>query len=258
MSITAQHSDTNIRLQVAPPGSGHHLSQIQTAWTVIRNAHRSSDTLRRDACRALLDRYGDAVLRYLRKSVGERAAADELYQEFALRLLTGRFCRASPGCGRFRDYIKTALFHLVRDHYRRLGRREAVAIREELVEDPRAGGEDAFASSWRDSLLARTWERLAAHETRTGQPHHSVLRLRVDFPDFDSTQLAAAVSERLGRSIREGALRVALHRARRRFAQLLVEDVADSLQQPSAEQIEQELIALRLLRYCRPALRDLA
>jgi hypothetical protein len=46
---------------------------------------------------------------------------------------------------------------------------------------------------------------------------------------------------------------VLLH-ARRRFEDLLVEEVAGSLEDPTPERVEQELIALDLLGYCRPGL----
>src|SRR3712207_7176976 len=46
------------------------------------------------------------------------AAAEELLQEFAVRFLRGDFRRADPQRGRFRDYVKTALIHLVIDHQR--------------------------------------------------------------------------------------------------------------------------------------------
>jgi hypothetical protein len=45
-----------------------------------------------------------------------------------------------------------------------------------------------------------------------------------------------------------------LHRARKKFAELLVAEVARSLQTPGPEALEQELCALDLLGYCRSAL----
>jgi DNA-directed RNA polymerase specialized sigma24 family protein len=42
--------------------------------------------------------------------------AGDLAQEFALRFLRGAFRHADPGRGRFRDYMKTALIHLVNDY----------------------------------------------------------------------------------------------------------------------------------------------
>ena len=51
-----------------------------------------------------------------------------------------------------------------------------------------------------------------------------------------------------------GGVRQTLHRARERFADLLLDEVIQSLDHPDAERLEQELIDLALLEYCRPAL----
>jgi hypothetical protein len=45
-----------------------------------------------------------------------------------------------------------------------------------------------------------------------------------------------------------------LHRSRDEFAQLLLQEVADTLDDPTRFDTEQELIELELLEYCRPAL----
>jgi hypothetical protein len=45
-----------------------------------------------------------------------------------------------------------------------------------------------------------------------------------------------------------------LHRAREKFAELLIDAVAQSVEPATAEQVEQELGELGLLVYCRPAL----
>ena len=50
-------------------------------------------------------------------------------------------------------------------------------------------------------------------------------------------------------------VRQMLHRARERFADLLVEEVAQTLGDPTDERLEEELIDLELYEYCRVALR---
>ncbi|MFO0953889.1 MAG: sigma factor, partial [Isosphaeraceae bacterium] len=106
-----------------------HLSQITTAWTVLGQAHahvggpdgtRSPrDLVQEQAQARLLRRYGAAVYRYLLASLRDQDAADELFQEFALRFIRGDFHRADQTKGRFRDFLKTALFRLIVDAQRR-------------------------------------------------------------------------------------------------------------------------------------------
>src|SRR5438552_1199877 len=98
------------------------LSQIETAWTLIHQAHGDAadpDTL---AQAALLQRYQAAVYRYLLGAVRNPDTADELFQEFALRVVRGSFKRADANRGRFRDFVKTALINLVINHHKKQGR----------------------------------------------------------------------------------------------------------------------------------------
>ena len=81
-----------------------------------------------------------------------------------------------------------------------------------------------------------------------------MLRYRVDHPDLRSPELAAGLSEKLGKPINAGAVRVLLHRARDAFAELLLDEVIESLADESLDEAEEELIELDLLEYCRPAL----
>ena len=103
-------------------------------------------------------------------------------------------------------------------------------------------------------MLARTWEALARAQEETGQPYHTVLRCKTRGPELHSAQLAEQVGAQAGRTYTEAGVRQLLHRARERFAQLLVEEVARSLETSDAAKMEQELIDLNLLDYCRSAL----
>lgn len=111
-----------------------------------------------------------------------------------------------------------------------------------------------FTVSWRNELLAGTWTALREYETESQKPFYTVLRFRADHPDLRSPELAMEVSELLGRDIKAGNIRVLVHRAREVFADLLVRQVESSLEKPSIEELENELITLDLLSYCRPAL----
>ena len=70
-----------------------------------------------------------------------------------------------------------------------------------------------------------------------------------------SAQLAARLSAERGKPFTEDGVRQVLHRARRKFAELLVNEVARSLQTAEPGELEWELIELGLLDYCRSALR---
>jgi RNA polymerase sigma-70 factor (ECF subfamily) len=123
-----------------------------------------------------------------------------------------------------------------------------------LATSPAADAEQVFVEQWRQELLDRAWEALAGLERQTGQPFHTVLRLRVEQPDLRSAQLAEAAGARLGRVFTIDAFRQTLHRAREKFADLLLEEVEGSLDLNCPDLLEQEVIDLGLLSYCQSAL----
>src|SRR5262245_41024548 len=238
---------------------GSHLSQMATLWSVVGRAHHGPAEGVNAARQQLWERYGGAVRRYLLGALRDEDGADELGQEFALRFLRGDFRRADPARGRFRDFVKTALFHLVVDHQKRQRARPrslSQEIEQPAVEPSSVLTSDRqFADSWCDELLARAWELLAAAQEKTGRPSFAVLRFRADNPNLPSSEMAARLSAQLGRPFTAAGVRQALHRAREEFADLLLEQVAQSLAVPTPERIEEELSDLGLLAYCRPALK---
>lgn len=231
---------------------GHErLSNISTAWTLLRQAHEGPPDLARLARELLTERYGGAVRAYLGKALADANAADDLAQEFALGLVAGRFHKADPQRGRFRDYVKTVLFHLV-SRYRRqqqAGPRTASPDSPELATLAAPPADPLFDREWREHLLNRVWAALAE-----AQPtYHAVLRCRAENPDLRSAELAQRLSAQLGQSMTDAAVRQTLHRAREKFAKLLWEEVAHSLHECPKEEVAQELAELELLEYCREA-----
>src|SRR5262245_20140358 len=97
----------------------HRLSRITTLWSPALRVHGDTTERAGRARQEFMERYGGAVHRYLLGALRDAEAADELFQEFALRFLRGDFKHANPERGRFRDYLKTALFHLIGDYQRR-------------------------------------------------------------------------------------------------------------------------------------------
>jgi RNA polymerase sigma factor (sigma-70 family) len=238
-------------------GPDQPLNLISTQWSLVRRAHSGPVEAANAAQRQLLERYGGAVHRYLGKLLRDPDAADEVFQEFALRLVHGDLRGADPERGRFRNFVKGTLFHLVAD-YRKKQRRwpgRLPADGATLAANPQDMESDRlFVESWCDELLARAWAALAATDATTGQAFYAVLRFRADHPEMRSPQIAEQLAAEMGRPFTAAGVRQTLHRARERFAALLLDEVSHSLEDPTADQLEQELVELGLLDYCRPAL----
>jgi RNA polymerase sigma-70 factor (ECF subfamily) len=244
-----------------PHEPDRRLGEIETAWTMLHKAHQEGGAAG-PARNALLLRYYGAVYHYLLGMVHDTAEAEELAQEFAVRFLRGDFGWADPQRGRFRDFLKTAVRHLAIDQWRRQKKEkekgprtleESTAATEQAATEP-TDTDSAFLHAWREELLAKTWKALAQFEEETGKPYHTLLRVKIDQPQLHSAQLAQHLGARLGKTFTELGVRQTLHRARQRFAGLLVEEVKASLASTDPSLLEQELIELGLLDYCRLAL----
>lgn len=236
-----------------------HLSQIATAWTLMDRADGRSKEPDLAAQAALVERYQTAVYRYLLAAVRDLNEADDLFQEFALRLVRGDFGKADPSRGRFRDYVKSALINLVITHQKK---KKKLRFMDSGFEEPAAREADGFdfdkefLENWRKTLLDRAWNALAAAQVPDSSPFNDALRFRSENPKLSSTQMAEILNARLKPvpPFTDAALRKILQRAREKFTDLLVEEVAQSIQNPSTEAIEQELIDLGFQAYCKRAL----
>jgi hypothetical protein len=67
--------------------------------------------------------------------------------------------------------------------------------------------------------------------------------------------MARDLGRQLRRAFREESIRQTLHRAREKFADLLLDEVERSIHDGAPGGLEQELVDLGLLEYCRPALK---
>jgi DNA-directed RNA polymerase specialized sigma24 family protein len=235
------------------------LSRIDTLWSVVRQANEGRADQAQQAQQMLLERYGGAIRRYLLGSLRSEDAADEVFQEFSLKLVSGAFQKANANYGRFRSFLKTTLFHLIVDYQRRGKRNAARALVGEtpdrpFCEDRFAEEELAWTRSWREELLAKGWAALSQIEKTTGTPYYTVLRFRSEHPELRSQEIAEQLSGKVAKKLGSSSVRVLIHRSREMLAEAVLDLVLESLENASLDECEQELIDLNLLEYCRSAL----
>jgi RNA polymerase sigma-70 factor (ECF subfamily) len=233
------------------------LSRIETMWTMIYHAHTDGAPAQGQAQHELLARYGSAILRYLRGAFRDELAAEETYQEFAIRFLRGDYRTAHPDKGRFRGFLKVVLSRLVADHYRKQSRRREAPLESfcQLSDDSEQRRRDVdFLETWRDEMLTQAWRRLADEERRASKPWMTILKLRVENPELRSVELASQLAAIIEEDVTPTRLRVLLHRSRERFANYLIDAVAESIRDDTIAEVEQELAELQLLQYCQSVL----
>jgi RNA polymerase sigma factor (sigma-70 family) len=234
------------------PEDDARLSRIATRWSLVAEAHSREEEDAVATRQALFERYAAASYRYLLGAVHDAEAAEELCHEFAVRFLSGDFHRADPARGRFRDYVRKALINLANDHHRsrrdhpqRLPESLQLAARTDETQSERT-----FEDCLREELLDRAWKALKEANAN----YHAALHLKVFEPELSSREIAEEINRRTGKALSPDTIRKTLERARTKFAELLVEEVARLGQLGDPDQLRSELEQLDLLKYCRSAL----
>ncbi|MDB5335921.1 MAG: sigma-70 family polymerase sigma factor [Planctomycetaceae bacterium] len=235
-------SDSNPILE---PG-GLPLNRISTQWSLVHNPGH------------FLIRYAASVRSYLEALLKDLQEADDVSQEFFLSVVANGFVRADPDRGRFRDYLKISVHNAAMSHLRRKRQQPGLidaSVMQFLAAAPDVHEEEAWLANWRQCLLERVWRAIESHEHSTPENlYHTVLRQSVDHPELDSAELADRVSSQIGRPLRADAYRKQLSRARRMFAELLVKEVAETLENATPELVEEELRETGLLHFIQPFL----
>ena len=218
------------------------LEQISTLWPLI------TDPLQ------FVLRYAPAARRYLAALVKDPHDAEDVAQTFLLHMVDRPFTPDRVPTGRFRDYLKAVLRNLAISHFRKAAREAQLFTKLEQISYLHAEGDAdaAWLAEWRKCLMQRAWDRLDQHEREAPEGlAYTVLRLATDHHGEDSTALAIRVTAQTGRQIRPDAFRKQLSRARKRFAQLLVNEVRLTLERPGATEVVDELRDLGLMEYVR-------
>lgn len=224
-----------------------------THWTVVLAAGRrhtpQSDVALEQLCRT----YWYPLYAFVRRQGYTREDAEDLTQAFFSRLLAKNYLEnISSGKGRFRAFLLASLKHFLINEWvrarrmKRGGRQAPLSLDWRDAEsrytiDPadNLSPDKLYDRAWAVTLLERVIVRLR-EEAAAAENLGQFDKLKPFLTAGKGAIPYAEVATTLG--IPEGTARVAVHRLRRRYRELLGDEIAQTLSDPA--QVEEEMRAL--------------
>ena len=215
-----------------------------THWSVVLTAHADNPALARDALEKLCNAYWYPLYAFLRRRGHQPADAEDLVQGFIAHLLERQFFQAAdPDQGRFRSYLLASLNHFVADAAARAGRQKrgdgkpllsldaVVAERRYDLEpaDP-CNPEQLFERRWALTLLDTVLQRLETEAAECGRADLFRQIKGVLLGDRGGVTYVE-LAPQLGLS--EAALTMTVQRLRRRYRELVREEIAHTVSSPT-------------------------
>jgi hypothetical protein len=203
--------------------------------------------------------YGEVIRDYLQALLGNDLDLQEVNQWLHVRIAQGDFShwQAIRGGARFRKFLKKHVFWAAME-YKRLLRKERKrrATLPEVFPDlstvePAIGPEDGqYRAGYLTALVRLALRKLKDYETRTPRSDaYKLIKKQLAGADgpVGTESLCRFLCEETGNQKSPEAVRTALHRARKQFARLLVDVVRETLAEPTAENLKDELNELGLI-----------
>ena len=220
-----------------------------TAWSLVLAAAGNPTTDSRQALASLCQTYWNPVYAFIRRCGHTPEQSQDLTQSFFTRFLEKQFLQdVDRQRGRFRSFLLAAVKHFLANE-----RDRAQALK-------RGGGHVPVSI---DLLEAESWYKPAAVETTTPESLFerrwalSVLdqvmaRLRAEYSAMGKAELferlealltkdadARCEALALEMGVSAGALRMSLHRLRRKYRHILREEIAETVSTPT--EIDEEI-----------------
>jgi RNA polymerase sigma-70 factor (ECF subfamily) len=214
-----------------------------TSWSLLQRAAAGSTTDAREALSRLCEAYWPPVYAFIRRRGHSPTDAEDLTQSYFARFLEkGYLLDFRPEVGRFRTFLRASVAHFLANEWDRVKARkrgggqvvlslDAATAEERLRLEPvdRLTPETVFERQWAAAVLSRCLERLR-REQAAGGGERRFERLK-GFLSSDGAEAGyAALAGELGLS--EAAVRLAVHRLRKRFAAVLREEILETVSDP--------------------------
>lgn len=221
-----------------------------TRWSVVVAAADVDPDRSREACAILCAAYWYPLYAFVRRSGYGPADAEDLTQAFFVRFLERNdFAAADRDRGKFRSFLLAAMKHFLSNERDRNQAQKRGGGRQPLPFDIASGesryqlepsheltAEKLFQQQWAVALLDRVLAMLRQQYADAGkEPLYDSLKtcLTTDRHEAGYGERAAELG------MTEGAVKVAVHRLRQRYRELLRSVIADTVASP--DEVEAEI-----------------
>ena len=239
---------------LTPPSTPRGDVFVTTRWTVVLSAGRKSSLHSDRALGELCQTYWYPLYAYVRRQGHSKEDAEDLVQAFFAKFLEKNYLEGlSAERGKFRAFLLAALNHFLANEWDKSQRQKRGGGAQHLSldwlnaderyhldpPDP-ASPDKAFDREWALALLERVITRLRDECAGAGKaPLFAQAQgyLMVGDTAIPYAQAAQTLQ------IDEGAVRVAVHRLRKRYRDLLRDEIAQTLDDPA--QVAEELRSLQ-------------
>jgi RNA polymerase sigma factor (sigma-70 family) len=216
---------------------------VTTRWTHVLQA-RGDSAEAKAALSDLCAGYYATVFAFIRRREPDDDSARDLTQEFFARLLArGGVDTVDPERGRFRSFLLGAVKHFltdVRDYDRRLKRgagHTAESIDALQVSDSKTATPDQeFDHQWALTLLDRAFAAMTQEYKQAGKSRQFETLKPWLTGDTENIAMAEAAGQL---EMTEGAVKVAIHRLRRRLRDIIKSEISQTVKDPT--DIESEM-----------------
>ncbi|MBM3844752.1 MAG: sigma-70 family RNA polymerase sigma factor [Verrucomicrobia bacterium] len=227
---------------------------VTTRWTLVLTAGRRSSAESDRALGELCQTYWYPLYAYVRRHGRTKEDAEDMVQAFFARFLEKNYLEGlSAERGKFRAFLLASLKHFLANEWDKLQRQKRgggiahlsldwTGADERFHPDPSdsSSPDKAFDREWALALLERVIVRLrdeCAVAGKTALFEQSKGYLMIGGAAIPYPEAAKALG------VDEGAVRVAVHRLRKRYRELLRDEIAQTLDDPG--QVAEELRSLQ-------------
>jgi RNA polymerase sigma-70 factor (ECF subfamily) len=221
-----------------------------THWSVVLTAGQRDSARSAEALEILCRQYWPPVYAFIRRRGHGPDDAQDLTQEFFARLLEKNYVEAADTAkGRFRTFLLTAVTRFLINEQERAQAQKRGGGRvhfslEDLHAEDRLHNEPAdvatpetiYERRWAETLLETVLTRLRQEYESAGERERFEI-LKPFLAGEKQPRAGAQLAAQLG--ITESSAYSAVHRLRRRYGELLREEIAHTVNRP--EEIEEEL-----------------